>query len=353
MTDVPSLSARQSELVLATVADLAAAQLPLAEGLRAASSEATGRLARGLRSVAEELERGQTLEKVITDQNLRIPSHVRGMIAAASRTGQLGPALDELLEHQRAARAIFWRIWGSLAYPAFVLVLNIAEFVFLLCWVVPVFKTMFLEFQLTLPSVTLAIVAVSDLTVWLVLGPGKGTLIIFLVAVVILMFLAATGRGGAGLQRLIIESMPIFGVLWQWSGAAEFTYLLGSLLDKQVPLAEALRLTAEGTRKSDLRQSGRWMADEVAAGRSLSELVEVSGCLPASAVPLLRWAERTNSLPEALRILSEMFMERARMRSDWLRSVSPPFVYIFIGFSAASVIISLFIPLSTLIQGLS
>jgi type II secretory pathway component PulF len=211
---------------------------------------------------------------------------------------------------------------------------------------------MFLEFQMRLPAATVAIIAISDATVWLLDGPRQGLFAVTSIAVLLFLFLAATGRGGAGVQRMLVESVPIFGVLWQWSGAAAFMYLLGSLLEKNVPLVEALRLTADGTQKADLRQSGRWLADEVAQGKSLADLVETSGCLPASAVPLLRWGERTNSLPEALRALSEMFAERVRTRSDWLRSISPPFVYLFIGLSAAAIIISLFAPLVSLIQGL-
>lgn len=351
MNDTP-LSSRQAESVLGTVAGLASAQLPLAEGLEAASSEATGRVARGLKNLSKELFSGKTLEQALSNPTLRLPPHVRGMVTAAARTGQLGPALDQLLEHQRSIRAMFWRIWVSLAYPTVVFLLNLVVLGFLLCWIVPVFKTMFMEFALRLPYATVAVFEVSDMVVWLVKGPGQGVFVAMVITVIVLLYLAASGRGGAGLQRLVIESMPIVGVLWQWAGAAGFMYLLGALLDKQVPLAEALQLTAAGTRKANLRQSGLWMAEQVSNGRSFAELVEKSGCLPASAVPLLRWGEQTNALPEALRTLSALFVERVQMRTDWLRSVSPPFVYLFVGLAAAGVIVSLFFPLFQLITGL-
>lgn len=351
MSDAP-LSSRQAEFVLGTVAGLASAQLPLAEGLRAASSEATGRVARGLKSLSDELSHGETLEQALSNPSLRLPPHLQGMVAAAARTGQLGPALDQILEHQRSIRSMFWRIWASLAYPTVVFVMNLVILGFLLCWIVPVFKQMFIELSLNLPYFTLAVVEVSDMVVWLVKGPGQGAFAAFVITILALLYLAATGRGGAALQRLIIESMPIVGVLWQWASAASFMYLLGALLDKQVPLSEALRLAADGTPKADLRQSGRWMAEQVSKGRSFAELVESSGCLPASSVPLLRWGEQTNSLPEALRTLSAFFVERVQMRTDWLRSVSPPFVYLFVGLTAAAVIVSIFMPLYSMLQGL-
>jgi type IV pilus assembly protein PilC len=321
--------------------------------LRAAACEATGRVKAGLLTLAEELERGRTLEQICADTQLRLPMHVRGMIAAAARTGQLGPALDDLLQHQRTVRAMFWRIWSSLLYPLVVAALNFVVLTFLFWWIVPTFKEMFQDFELRLPVMTMAVISISDATVWLVSGPGRTAFALLLVLVSLFVFCAATGRGGAGVQRLLIESIPILGVLWQWSGAAGFMYLLSTLLDKNVPLEEALRLAADGTSKADLRRSGHWLADEIASGRSLADLVESSGCLPPSAVPLLRWGERTNSLASALRTLSELFVERVQMRTDWLRSVSPPFIYVFIALSAALVVITLFMPLVSLIQGLS
>lgn len=353
MNERKSLSSAESERVLATVAELAAAQMPLADGLRAAAAEATGRVARGLRTLADELQQGKSLEQVCNDQNLRLPPHVRGMVSAAARTGQLGPALDDLLEHQRVVQSLFWRIWGSLIYPLIVFVLNVVLVTFMLSYIVPVFKSVLIDFELRLPHATQAIISLSDAAVFLVAGPGRAATVTLVIVVVMFLFFAATGRGGAAVQRMLIESVPILGPLWQWSGAAGFMYLLGSLLEKNIPLVDALRLTADATHKADLRKSGHWLADEVASGRNLADAVQVSGCWPASSVPLLRWGERTNALPEALHTVSDMLVDRVEMRSDWLRSVSPPFLYVFVGLTAAAVIVSLFAPLVSLIQGLS
>ena len=63
MNEPRPLSGRDAETLAATVANLAAARLPLVAGLRAAADESTGRLSSGLRRLSDELERGQTLEQ--------------------------------------------------------------------------------------------------------------------------------------------------------------------------------------------------------------------------------------------------------------------------------------------------
>lgn len=353
MSDSPSFRSRDAEGLLASVADVATAQLPLAEGLRAAATDANGRVRRGLEQLAAEVERGRTLDEACRDTSIALPPHLRGMLLAAVRTGQLGPALEELLQHQFRLRRLLWRISGSLIYPALVITLNFAVISFLLVWVVPTFSLMFDDFGIDLPTPTLAVLAMSEMMIWATTGDGRTGFFAVAVFVVVLAYFTVSGRGGAIVQRYFIESLPIFGVLWQWTGASGFLYLLGALLNKEVPLEEALRLAGAGCRKADLRQAGGWLADQVAAGQSLGDLVDTSGCLPASTVPLLKWGERNDTLPEAAFALSEMLQERVDLRTDWLRSVAPPFVYVLIGLSAGAIIVALFLPLVGLIQGLA
>jgi type II secretory pathway component PulF len=147
--------------------------------------------------------------------------------------------------------------------------------------------------------------------------------------------------------------MPILGPLWSWSGASSFLALLALLLEHRVPLAEALRLTGDGMRNASLRRAGAQLAVGVESGQSLSQLVADSACLPASSVPVLRWGESSGELPDAARTLSELFAERVRARTMWLRSTSPSVIYVFVMMAIGFSIVSLFLPLIGLIQGLT
>jgi type II secretory pathway component PulF len=75
--------------------------------------------------------------------------------------------------------------------------------------------------------------------------------------------------------------------------------------------------------------------------------------LPASSVPVLRWGESSGGLSDAARTLAELFAERVRARTLWLRSTSPSVIYLFVMMAIGFSIVSLFLPLVSLIQGLS
>ena len=70
-------------------------------------------------------------------------------------------------------------------------------------------------------------------------------------------------------------------------------------------------------------------------------------------LPFVRWGEETGQLADGLRTASEMFVLRLQMRAFLLRSISPPVVFIFVGMLVGFCVIALFMPLVSLIRGLT
>jgi type II secretory pathway component PulF len=75
--------------------------------------------------------------------------------------------------------------------------------------------------------------------------------------------------------------------------------------------------------------------------------------LPLSIVPLVHWGERQGALPDALRSAAEMIEGRLNLRTDMLIQVIPPVLFVFVGALALSMVSGLFLPLVSLIQGLT
>jgi len=348
-----ALTRGDSEEVLAQVAELSTNQLPLPAGLRAAASEAhRGRVAHALRAVARDLERGQTLEAALHQRARQLPPHVHGLILAAARTRRLGPALDELIAHQQLNRETAWSILAAISYPILVLTGCVAVLSFLPIFVVPHFKRMFEEFALKLPVATELLIRVSDALHWLL-----AYVAVWLVPMVILLIVVLWwGVPGAWLSariRRVLHAMPLLGPLWQWSAAANFSRILAMLVEQGLPLSEALRLTGRSVSDAAIREACREMSSAVEEGQSLSGQLALTSALPATLVPLVRWGEKTGDLPEALRGASDLFLDRIQLRAILLRSIAPPLVFIVVLAAVGFMIVSLFIPLISLIQGLS
>ena len=102
-----SLSASDANELASHVAQVSAAKVPLAAGLRAAAEEtASRRVSLALRWIADQVDQGRSLEDTLTHCGKLLPTYISGLILAAARTGTLGEALFELVEQQQSMRSV-------------------------------------------------------------------------------------------------------------------------------------------------------------------------------------------------------------------------------------------------------
>jgi type II secretory pathway component PulF len=343
--DQARLTLHDAEAVTAVLADVSAAGQPLGDGLKAAASETANRkVAAELRWLAAGVESGRSIEQILASQPTRFPGYVAGLVQAALRTGRLGDVLIDLVDHQRSVRNMWRTIRASLSYSGLLLILACALWLGVEWGLVGVFARMYREFELELPVIT-------EMLVW---GYEYGVgAVISGAALVVLALLAFRVIGGAVRWRRFLGSVPLIGVLWHWSGVAELARLLAILIERGVPLPEALRLAAAGVHDADMRQVSRNLATGVEQGQRVSELMASSGRLPLALTPIVRWGEQSGQLDEAFRIACEMFERRLQMRAALVRSVVPPLVFVFVGTFAGLIITGLYMPMISMIQGLS
>ena len=338
------ITAAGAEAVLAQAAQASAAGMPLPAGLRVAASETDSRgVRRALLAVAEELERGRTLDDCLA-RCRGLPAPFRGAIAAAQQSGAFSPLIIQWLEARRAARQRLRNILASLAYPALAVLLASAVFLIFSLAIAPVFSRMYEEFGLKLPLMT---------TMTLYAAEAGRQILLAVVPVALVSLLVLRLVGGSRGWSLLISSLPLIGLPWHWTGSAELLRLIGLLVEHRVPLPQAIRLAGDSSADAYLRQQAQLLASRLEQGTSLTMALVRLRTLPLSVVPLIRWGERHGALAEALRSAAQMIEGRLTVRTDLLIQVIPPILLILVGTMAASMAVSLLLPLISLIQGLS
>jgi type II secretory pathway component PulF len=113
-----------------------------------------------------------------------------------------------------------------------------------------------------------------------------------------------------------------------------------------------LQLAADGVRDANFREISLSLAIRVQQGRSLAESIAADVRLPASLSPLVGWGERSGDLAGACQTAADVFEGRMRLRSELLRSVVPPLVFIAIATLALVTILGVYAPLVSMIQWL-
>ncbi|MCO6458101.1 MAG: type II secretion system F family protein [Pirellulaceae bacterium] len=341
------MSRSESDALQATrqLADLTRAGLPLSEGLRAAADElGSGRLSRMFRQMARDSESGQPLEEILHRNQQRLPPHIVGLVQAARRTGHLEQALTRVLEQQLRLRELSRRVTAALTYPVFVLGSAVVLLMLLQLLLLGQLTALVADLELADDH----FVFVTRMLVWWHEGGS------YLVggAVVVLLVLALLIRLvlGRAVWRRMLATIPLLGPIWHWAGVAQWSRLLGLLVEQQIPLPDALRLAASGSFDANVAEVSRQLASGADQGRLLSEMLASTYRLPASLVPLVRWGEQSGDLAGALNGAADMFEGRLRLRSGLLRLVLPPMALLLIAAGVALLMAALFLPLIELIQ---
>ena len=211
-------------------------------------------------------------------------------------------------------------------------------------FVVPPFKTMFTEFGLKLPVPTHVLFWMSDVASPLML---VGTVAIVLGVGAVRLF------GGGGAYSQLVGALPIVGKLWYWSGSAEGLRAVGLLVENQIPLPQALTLSAGGISDQHISHACRQLGQRVEAGQPLWEALIRTRLFPMSIIPVIRQGEQQGTLDSAFRTAAKMLEDRVNNRSLLVVQILPPLVFVVIVLLVGVTIIALFMPMIGLIQGLA
>lgn len=341
------LSAGDAAQLGAQVAQVAKAGLPLGQGLRAMAGELSRRRLRAiLLRIADRIDAGVSLESAVDAEGPRIPEHIRCLLKAGVRSGRFPEVLDQLVAVERMRMDAARRLRLLLAYPTLLLLVILLLYCLFSFGVVPQFRSIFRDFGADLPALTQFMITVCSPT-------GAVTLLAIVAVLVAAAALCFAGRSRAAWLQRALYLVPLVGPGWRFRGLAEFSRLMGLLLELRVPLPQALYAVADGLREGDLRAACRTLAQLVEAGVSLSDGLTRLRAFPSTFRPVLRWGEQAPALAEAFRGTAEMCEGRLRFHGFFLDSVLLPMMLVVVMFFVGFFATGLLLPLISLIQHLS
>lgn len=329
--------------------DVAQTSLPLGPGLRALAEEAPSRRLRGaLRRISDRLDAGESLPDALAQCGRSVPDHLRGLLEAAVRTGNLGLVMQQYLTFTRTAVDLHRRVWMSFAYPV-ILMVGLASVVgFLVYLVIPEFKDIFDGFGIELPALTVFLIVVSDFMrnygAWILAGIALSA---------ILMWQIVGIAGGRAIRARITANLPLIGPMFQFASLARFCHLLSILIEHRVGLPEALRMAGAATHDANLHFGCTILAEEVEHGGRLSDAAATLPHFPPSLVHVFRWERRQDAFADALRAAGESFAARANLQTGLVGVVFEPVLLVGMAVFIGSVIMALFVPLIRLLNDLS
>jgi type IV pilus assembly protein PilC len=295
------------------------------------------------------VESGSTLSTAMRSS----PKVFDGLYVNMVEAGETGGILDIILQRlstyieknvklQRAVKS-------ALVYP--VGVLTIAGLViFLLLWkVVPIFATLFAGLGVTLPLPTKIVIAMSNFV-----GSYFGLLIVAAIIGGIFGLKVWYGTpGGKFVLDTIILKLPVLGLLMRKIAVARFTRTLGTLISSGVPILEGLDITAKTSGNAVVERALQKVRKALEEGKSLTEPLKDSNVFPGMVTQMIAVGEQTGAMDAMLQKIADFYEEEVDAAVKDLLTAMEPVMIVFLGVVVGGVVISMYLPLFTLIGKLS
>jgi type II secretory pathway component PulF len=289
--------------------------------------------------IAGRIEAGESLSAAIEALDGPFDGFDRAVIAAAEKTGELGPGIAALARHHEARHAEREKLRSALTYPAVLTVAALAAITALMVFVIPRFEPIFRQGRTDMPALTEALLTLSQ-------GIRDfGWIGLMLIGVLLAGLFTPAGRRQADEALL---RLPLFGRLLESLEVERWARGLALLAGRGVSLPEALRIAAALFSNAVMREAGDILADRVREGRSLSTAAAESGRFPEAAIQLIRIGEESGNLDMMLERAAEYHGGEARGRLARLTALIEPVIILVLGGIVAIVTVALMLTVTSL-----
>ena len=295
-----------------------------------------------LEDVAQRVKTGESISSAFEAQG-GFPVVYTTTLLAGERSGNLEEVLQRFLDFQRVSLTFRKKLKASLIYPALLITMVIALFIFLITFVVPRFAQLYDQLGTHLPALTVFLL---DLGRYAQMY-GIYAAIVLIVLGFLLYRWTKTDAGATAVDRIRI-ALPIFGNVWLKYQVGLFARTLSTLLTGGLPLVPSLETAAKAI---DSRQIGLAVyrsVETVREGRGLSASLAATRIFPELAIEMIEVGESTGALPQMLNSVAEFFEEDVQTNLTAAMSLIEPLILVVMGGVVVVILIALYLPIFSL-----
>jgi len=305
-----------------------------------------------LRQVRQNVEEGSTLFAALE----RHPKVFDNLYTSMVEAGETGGVLDLIL--QRLATLIEKvvklkrSVISASIYPSAVIVVAIAAIAVIMVVVIPQFEQIFLGLLgpgEALPLPTRIVMAISDFLA----GWGGLTVLIAIIGLAVgINFYYKTSRGRWQIDTLLLK-VPIIGSILRKVAVARFARILSTLLSSGVPILQSLDITAKTAGNIVVEDAILKVRAGVERGENFVDPLKATDVFPHMVGQMIGVGEQTGALDAMLGKIADFYEEEVDAAIADLLAMIEPILIAFLGVTIGSIVISMYLPLFSLIGKLS
>jgi type IV pilus assembly protein PilC len=322
------------------------AELPLIQSLGILEEQQKNQYFKNvIKTVKEDVEAGSTLNQAKRKHPKAFDDLYCNLIASGEQSGSLDIMLRRLAEFIEKNVRLRAKVKQAMVYPVAILIFAFVVTIFMLWKVIPIFATIFRDLGAELPWLTAFVVQLSDFVqkyMVVIMGGLVGLIFLF-------RYYRSTTPGRWSTDRLLLR-LPLFGKLLHKVSMTRVTRTLATLISGGVPMLEALKITSTTAGNVIIEKQIVDARRLVSEGKTLAESFKQSGNFPTMMLQMINVGEATGTLDEMLSKLAAFYDEEVDNSVSALLSILEPVMMIFIGGIVGGLVVSMYLPIFTLMS---
>ena len=303
---------------------------------------------RCLNGVRTTVEGGATLANAMRNYPKIFDDLTVNMIEAGETGGILDTILQRLSGYVEKAVKLRSAVKSALIYPVSVISFALLIVAALLKFVVPIFANLFAGLGVDLPLPTKIVIGLSNF-----IGQFWWVGIMLLVGTVVgIKQVNKHPRGRYYFDKLLLN-LPIIGMLLRKIAVARFTRTLGTLITSGVPILEGLSITARTSGNAVLEEALMKVRKSIEEGRTIIDPLKESGVFPNMVTQMIGVGEATGAMDAMLQKIADFYEDEVDAATKDMLTLLEPVMIGFLGFMVGGIVISLYMPLFSLIGKLA
>src|SRR5579872_747465 len=295
------------------------------------------------------VEGGATLSAAMRQYEKVFDALYVNLVEAGETGGILDTILQRLSTYIEKNVKLKRAVKSAMVYPVAVLSVAAGVIVLLLWKVVPIFATLFLGLGVDLPLPTRIVIGLSNF-----IGSIFGLLILVAViaGIVGLKVWYGTPVGRMAIDKTLLK-LPMIGILLRKIAVARFTRTLGTLISSGVPILEGLEITARTAGNALIEKSLMEVRKGLEQGRNLSDPLKDTNVFPGMVTQMIGVGEQTGAMDAMLQKIADFYEDEVDAAVKDLLAALEPMMIVFLGVVVGGIVISMYLPLFSLIGQLS
>jgi type IV pilus assembly protein PilC len=302
-----------------------------------------------LTGVRGSVEGGATLSSSMKQYEKVFDPLYYNMVEAGETGGILDTILQRLSTYIEKNVKLKRAVKSAMIYPVSVLGIAGGVIALLLWKVVPIFVTLFAGLGAALPLPTRIVIGLSNFvgSIW-----GLMIVVFVVVGAFAMKMWYGTPQGRLAVDAALLK-IPIIGMLLRKIAVARFTRTLGTLISSGVPILEGLDITAKTSGNAVVERAIQKTRKAVEAGRSLVDPLKETEVFPGMVTQMIAVGEQTGAMDAMLQKIADFYEDEVDAAVKDLLTLLEPVMIMFLGIVVGGIVISMYLPLFSLIGKLA